>query len=85
MIDGGEAKIDPNRKVFDGLVLYKVYLYNVWGGCTCRFFMAICIVLAWETKICDVNYSVLVQYYGFQTSLLDVTNDVRTAFFATCR
>lgn len=44
------------------------------------------IVPAWEATICDVNYPALAQHYGFQTSLLDVTNDVRTAlFFATCK
>ena len=31
VIDSGEAAIDPNRKVFDGLVSYKAFLYKVWG------------------------------------------------------
>lgn len=31
VIDSGETAIDPNRKVFDGLVPYKAFLYKVWG------------------------------------------------------
>ena len=43
------------------------------------------IVPYWEAKLCDVNYKALAQHYGFETSLLDLTNDFKTAlFFATC-
>jgi hypothetical protein len=53
-----------------------------------QFFKAIWnihIVPYWEAKLCDVNYKALAQHYGFETSLLDLTNDFTTAlFFATC-
>lgn len=43
------------------------------------------IVPYWEAKLCDVNYKALAQHYGFETGLLDLTNDFKTAlFFATC-
>lgn len=43
------------------------------------------IVPYWEAKLCDVNYKALAQHYGFETCLLDLTNDFKTAlFFATC-
>ena len=43
------------------------------------------IVPYWEAKLCEVNYKALAQHYGFETSLLDLTNDFTTAlFFATC-
>ncbi len=44
------------------------------------------IVPFWEAKMSDVNYKVLAQHYGFETSLLDLTNDFNIAlFFATCK
>ena len=44
------------------------------------------IVPFWEAKISDVNYKALAQHYGFETSLLDLTNDFNIAlFFATCK
>lgn len=44
------------------------------------------IVPYWEAKISDVNYDALAQHYGFQTHLLDLTNDFRAAlFFACCK
>ena len=44
------------------------------------------VVPYWEAKISDVNYKALAQHYGFDTNLLDLTNDFRTAlFFATCK
>ena len=37
-------------------------------------------------KLSEVNYKALAQHYGFETFLLDLTNDVRNAlFFATCK
>ena len=40
----------------------------------------------WEAKLSDVNYKALAQHYGFDTNLLDLTNDFRIAlFFATCK
>lgn len=44
------------------------------------------IVPYWEAKISEVNYKALAQHYGFDTYLLDLTNDFRIAlFFATCK
>lgn len=44
------------------------------------------IVPFWEAKLSDVNYKALAQHYGFETSLLDLTNDFNVAlFFATCK
>lgn len=44
------------------------------------------VVPYWEAKLCDVNFDALAQHYGFQTHLLDLTNDFRTAlFFAACK
>ena len=43
------------------------------------------IVPYWEAKLSDVNFMALAQHYGFETHLLDLTNDFMTAlFFATC-
>lgn len=51
-----------------------------------KFLWKIHIVPYWEAKVCDVNYKALAQHYGFETHLLDLTNDFRCAlFFATCR
>lgn len=46
-----------------------------------RFIWQFHIVPYWEAKICDVNYKALAQHYGFDTTLIDFTNDVRTAVF----
>ncbi len=44
------------------------------------------VVPYWEAKLSDINIKALAQHYGFDTHLLDLTNDVRTAlFFATCK
>lgn len=44
------------------------------------------IIPQWEGKLSDVNYKALAQHYGFESFLLDFTNDVRSAlFFATCK
>lgn len=41
---------------------------------------------AWEATISEVNYKALAQHYGFDTCLLDLTNDARIAIlFATCK
>ena len=51
-----------------------------------KFILKINVVPYWEAKISDVNYDALAQHYGFETCLLDLTNDFRTAlFFATCK
>ena len=52
----------------------------------CKFLWQIHIVPYWEAYVSDVNYKALAQHYGFETHLLDLTNDFRNAlFFATCR
>ena len=51
----------------------------------CKFLWQIHIVPYWEAYVSDVNYKALA-HYGFETHLLDLTNDFRNAlFFATCR
>lgn len=40
----------------------------------------------WYAKISDINVKALAQHYGFDTHLLDLTNDFKVAlFFATCK
>ena len=52
----------------------------------CKLLWNIEIVPQWEGTICDVNYKALAQHYGFETQLLDLTNDFRSAlFFAVSR
>ena len=42
------------------------------------------IVPYWEAKLSDANYMALAQHYGFETLLLDITNNAKVAlFFAT--
>lgn len=44
------------------------------------------VVPYWEAKLSDVHFDALAQHYGFQTHLLDLTNDFKTAlFFATTK
>lgn len=51
-----------------------------------KFIWQFDIIPQWEGKLSEVNYKALAQHYGFETFLLDITNDVRTAlFFATCK
>lgn len=50
------------------------------------FIWNIDVVPYWNAKLSDVNYKALAQHYGFDTHLLDLTNDFKVAlFFATCR
>ena len=38
-----------------------------------------------DVTLSDISYKALAQHYGFETHLLDLTNDFRTAlFFETC-
>ena len=65
--------------------LYRV-IANMRIEQFCKFLWQLNIVPYWEAKLSDVNYKALAQHYGYQTQLLDLTNDFRTAlFFATCR
>lgn len=51
-----------------------------------KFIRKINVVPFWEAKLSDINVDALAQHYGFDTCLLDLTNDFRTAlFFATCK
>lgn len=51
-----------------------------------KFIWQFDIIPQWEGKLSEINYKALAQHYGFDTFLLDLTNDVRTAlFFATCK
>ena len=51
-----------------------------------KFIWQINVVPYWEAKISDINFDALAQQYGFDTCLLDLTNDFRSAlFFATCK
>lgn len=51
-----------------------------------KFIWKINVVPYWEAKLSDVNHKALAQHYGFDTNLLDLTNDIRVAlFFATCK
>ena len=51
-----------------------------------KFIWKIDVVPYWEAKLSDINIDALAQHYGFETCLLDLTNDFRTAlFFATCK
>ena len=51
-----------------------------------RFLWNFKVVPFWEATLSDVNYKALAQHYGFETHLLDLTNDFNVAlFFATCK
>lgn len=51
-----------------------------------KFIWQFDIIPQWNGKLSEVNYKALAQHYGFETFLLDITNDVRDAlFFATCK
>lgn len=65
--------------------LYRAVAYmRIWQFE--KFIWQFDIVPYWEAKLSDVNYTALAQHYGFETLLLDITNDARVAlFFATCK
>lgn len=51
-----------------------------------KFIWKIDVVPFWKAKLSDINIDALAQHYDFDTCLLDLTNDFRTAlFFATCK
>jgi hypothetical protein len=91
----GENQIYPssipslNRKLINIIGKYDKELYRAVSDLRMyQFFKLIWnihIVPYWEAKLCDINYKALAQHYGFETSLMDLTNDFKTAlFFATC-
>lgn len=58
----------------------------MWSFQFLKFIWKIDVVPFWEAKLSDINIDALAQHYGFDTCLLDLTNDFRTAlFFATCK
>lgn len=51
-----------------------------------KFIWKMNVVPYWEAKISDINVMALAQHYGFDTHLLDLTNEILTAlFFANCK
>ena len=51
-----------------------------------KFIWQFDIIPQWEGKLSDINYKAMAQHYGFETFLLDLTNNVFNAlFFATCK
>lgn len=85
------ATVPSLNRAIDGLQdprekeLYRVVSYlRKWQFA--GLLWQINVVPYWEAKLCDVNFDALAQHYGFQTHLLDLTNDFKTAlFFATCK
>lgn len=77
-----------NRKI-DKMSPYNQELYRSVANMRieqfAKFIWQFNIVPYWEAKLSDVNFMALAQHYGFETHLLDLTNDFMTAlFFATC-
>ena len=51
-----------------------------------KFLMQFESISGWEDNGININYKALAQHYGFETFLLDLTNNVMDAlFFATCK
>ena len=51
-----------------------------------KFIWQFDIIPQWEAKLSEINYKAMAQHYGFETFLLDLTNDLRSAlFFATTK
>lgn len=78
-----------NRKIA-GMSPYTQELYRAVANMRIRHFSAFLwglnITPRWMSTLCDINDLALAQHYGFETHLLDLTNDFKTAlFFATNR
>lgn len=78
-----------NRKLY-GKTKYEKMMWKALADLRIyqflKFIWKINVVPYWEAKLSDINIKALAQHYGFDTHLLDLTNDVRTAlFFATCK
>lgn len=91
----GENELFPrsvpslNRKI-DNLNEKNKELYRAISNLRIKQFIKFIwkfnIIPLWEAKLSDINYKALAQHYGLETSLLDLTNNLRVAlFFATCK
>lgn len=75
---------DPSCAVASRELYRSVANMRIWQFA--KFLWTLHVVPYWEATMSDVNFKALAQHYGFDTSLLDLTNDVRVAlFFATCK
>lgn len=73
------GKNDYEKVMWKALADLRIYQFF-------KFIWKINVVPYWDAKLSDINIKALAQHYGFDTHLLDLTNDVRTAlFFATCK
>lgn len=73
----GKSKID--KVMIKALADLRIYQFS-------KFIWTTNVVPFWEAKISDVNIKAIAQHYGFDTHLLDLTNDLKVAlFFATCK
>lgn len=69
----------PDEELYRAVAYMRVWQFK-------KFIWQFDIVPYWETQLSAVNYMALAQHYGFETSLMDLTNDARVAlFFATCK
>lgn len=74
-----QGKPEKDRVMWKALADLRIYQFL-------KFIWNINVVPYWEAKLSDINIKALAQHYGFDTHLLDLTNDVRVAlFFATCK
>lgn len=78
-----------NRRI-TGMSLQEQELYRAVANMRIHQFSAFLwslnITPRWTATLSDINYQALAQHYGFETHLLDLTNDFKTAlFFATSR
>lgn len=74
-----EGKTDYEKELIKAISVMRVCQFS-------KFIWRINVVPYWEAKLSDINYDALAQHYGFDTCLIDLTNDFRTAlFFATCK
>lgn len=73
-----------NRKFKKDILCWKA-IADMRASQFYKFIWQINVVPYWEAKLSDINIKALAQHYGFDTCLLDLTNDIRVAlFFATC-
>lgn len=74
-----EGKTAYEIELIKAVAVMRVYQFS-------KFIWQINVIPYWEAKLSDINYDALAQHYGFDTCLIDLTNDFKTAlFFATCK
>lgn len=74
-----QGKTDSEKELWKSLANLRICQFY-------KFIWNINVVPYWQAKLSDINIKALSQHYGFDTHLLDLTNDVKTAlFFATCK